>query len=149
MGGSEAANRSTKINKEIEIVDSNGRCLGEFDEIDINNKIFYGDKTAKGLDTINPKTGKPAQTLEQFEDKQIYTKTRNRIINLLNSTGTRQAKTNIVEGVPDISILQDIKKFVFRLDGDSPELREAVYKSIGKLQLEFPDYIFEALFGNR
>ena len=86
----------------------------------------------KGLDAINPKTGKPAQTPEQFADKQIYTKTRNRIINLLNSTGTRQAKTNIVEGVPDISILQEIKKFVFRLDGDSRELREAVYKSIEK-----------------
>lgn len=57
-------------------------------------------------------------------------------------------KTNIVEGVPDISTLQEIKKFVFRLDGDSLELREAVYKSIEKLQLEFPDYTFDVIFGN-
>ena len=57
-------------------------------------------------------------------------------------------KTNIVEGAPDISTLQEIKKFVFRLDGDSLELREAVYKSIEKLQLEFPDYTFDVIFGN-
>ncbi len=140
--------KSGKLNKEIEITDSNGKCLGEFDEIDLDNKIFYEDKTAKGLDTINPKTGNPSQTPQEFADKQIYTKTRNRINNLMNSEGTRQAKTNIVENVPNISELQKIKKFVFRLDGDSPELRKAVENSVKNLQLEFPDYSFEVTFGN-
>ena len=137
-----------KLNKEIEIIDSKGKCLGEFDEIDISNKIFYEDKTAKGLNIINPRTGKPSQTPQEFADKQIYTKTKNRINNLLNSTGTRQAKTNIIDNVPDIKELQEIKTFVFRLDGDSTELRKAVQKSIQKLKLEFPDYTFEAVFGN-
>ena len=137
-----------KLNKEIEIIDSKGKCLGEFDEIDISNKIFYEDKTAKGLNIINPRTGKPSQTPQEFADKQIYTKTKNRINNLLNSTGTRQAKTNIIDNVPDIKELQEIKTFVFRLDGDGTELRKAVQKSIQKLKLEFPDYTFEAVFGN-
>ena len=81
-----------KLNKEIEIVDAKGKCLGKFDEIDLENKIYYEDKTAKGLDTVNPKTGKPTQTAQQFADKQIYTKTKNRINNLANSTGVREAK---------------------------------------------------------
>ena len=140
--------KSVKLNKEIEITDSNGKCLGEFDEIDLDNKIFYEDKTAKGLDTINPKTGKPSQTPQEFADKQIYTKTKNRINNLMNAEETRQAKTNIVEKVPNRSELQKIKKFVFRLDGDSPELRKAVENSVQNLQLEFPDYSFEVTFGN-
>nr|WP_303039953.1 hypothetical protein [Enterocloster clostridioformis] len=81
-----------KLNKEIEIVDAKGKCLGKFDEIDLENKIYYEDKTAKELDTVNSKTGKPTQTAQQFADKQIYTKTKNRINNLANSTGVREAK---------------------------------------------------------
>lgn len=137
-----------KLNKEIEIVNARGKCLGEFDEIDLQNKIFYEDKTAKGLDVVNPRTGLPSQTPEQFADKQIYTKTKNRINNLANSAGTREAKTNIVDNVPDILELQGIKNFVFRLDGDSPKLINAVQGSIKKLQVEFPDYTFDAIFGN-
>ena len=145
---SNVAKETGIINKQIEIIDSKGKCLGEFDEIDLDNKIFYEDKSAKGLGTINPKTGKPSQTPQEFADKQIYTKTMIRINNLMNATGTREAKTNIVDNVPNISELQDIKKFVFRFDGDSPELRTAVENSILKLQSEFPDYSFEAIFGN-
>ena len=85
--------------------DSRGKCLGELDEIDLDNKIFYEDKTAKGLDVINPRTGEPIQTALEFALKQIYGKTKNRIINLFNSTGTRQAKTNKVDNVPDITEL--------------------------------------------
>ena len=147
-GGSGTGETLGKLNKEIEIVDAKGKCLGEFDEIDLENKIFYEDKTAKGLDIVNPKTGKPTQTAQQFADKQIYTKTKNRINNLANSTGVREAKTNIIDNVPDITELQNIKKFVFRLDGDSQELINAVENSINKLKTEFPDYSFEATFGN-
>ena len=85
--------------------DSRGKCLGELDEIDLDNKIFYEDKTAKGLDVINPRTGEPIQTALEFALKQIYGKTKNRIINLFNSTGTRQAKKNKVDNVPDITEL--------------------------------------------
>lgn len=60
----------------------------------------------------------------------------------------REAKINIVDNVPDISELQSIKKFVFRLDNDSPDLISAVQDSIKKLELKFPDYTFEATFGN-
>lgn len=50
--------------------------------------------------------------------------------------------------MPYISELQSIKKFVFRLDGDSPDLISAVQDSIKKLELEFSDYTFEATFRN-
>lgn len=137
-----------KLNKEIKILNSKGKCLGEFDEIDLQNKIFYEDKTTKGLNVINPRTGLPSQIPQEFTDKQIYTKTKNRINNLANSAGTREAKTNIFDNVPYISELQSIKKFVFRLDGDSPDLINAVQDSIKKLELEFSDYTFEATFRN-
>ncbi|XBX06021.1 hypothetical protein QMP26_37510 [Enterocloster clostridioformis] len=91
-GGSGTGETLGKLNKEIEIVDAKGKCLGKFDEIDLENKIYYEDKTAKELDTVNSKTGKPTQTAQQFADKQIYTKTKNRINNLANSTGVREAK---------------------------------------------------------
>lgn len=48
----------------------------------------------------------------------------------------REAKINIVDNVPDISELQSIKKFVFRLDNDSPDLISAVQDSIKKLELK-------------
>lgn len=39
-------------NKEVEIVDHTGKSIGELDEIDLDNGIFYEDKVAKGLGMI-------------------------------------------------------------------------------------------------
>ncbi len=138
--------RQNMVTKEVEIIDSRGSPLGEFDEIDLKKKIFYEDKSAQGLNTLNPRTGMPVQTPEQFADKQIYTKTKNRINNLFEATGTREAKRNSLN-VPNIEELKEIKEFRFRLDGDTPALRSAVENSLNKLRLEFPDYMFSAEFG--
>ncbi|MEK3837137.1 MULTISPECIES: hypothetical protein [unclassified Paenibacillus] len=134
--------------KEVEIVDRTGKPIGEFDEIDLKNGVFYEDKAAKGLDVINPKTGLPAQTPQQFTDKQILDKTRKRINNIAEATATRATKN----GTPDVPLLdqiKDIRKFIFRLDGDTPELRQAVENSLEQLRKEFPGYTFDALFGGK
>ncbi|WP_181438865.1 pre-toxin TG domain-containing protein [Paenibacillus sambharensis] len=135
-----------KSAKEVEIVNQRGESLGEFDEIDLNKGIFYEDKSAQGLNKVNPKTGLPAQTPQEFANKQILTKTRNRISALENATSTRTT-VNGSQEIPTLEEIKGIKEFVFRLDGDTPELRQAVYNSVNKLKEEFPDYKFSATFG--
>ncbi len=135
-----------KSAKEVEIVNQRGESLGEFDEIDLNKGVFYEDKSAQGLNKVNPKTGLPAQTPQEFADKQILTKTRNRISALENATSTRTTSNGSQE-IPALEEIKGIKEFVFRLDGDTPELRQAVNNSINKLKEEFPDYKFSATFG--
>ncbi|RYY76641.1 MAG: hypothetical protein EOO52_03810 [Gammaproteobacteria bacterium] len=133
--------------KEVEIVDSNGNPLGEFDEIDLDKRIFFEDKSAKGLDRVNPRTGLPAQTPQQFTDKQLVDKTRTRINNLLNNAESTRPTVNGTQNVPDLEEIKDIKHFVFRLDGDTPELREAASNSLEQLKKENPDYKFDVKFG--
>ena len=36
---------------------------------------------------------------------------------------------------------------MFRLNGDTPELRVAASNSLDKLKAEFPDYEFDMIFG--
>jgi len=133
---------------EVEIVDHRGSPLGEFDEIDMEKGIFYEDKTAKGLDRINPRTGKPAQTPQEFADKQILGKTRTRIQNLDQATSTRPTAHGSAE-VPSLEEIKSIRNFTFRLDGDTPELRSAVENSLNQLRAEFPEYTFNVLFGGK
>lgn len=135
-----------KSAKEVEIINKRGESLGEFDEIDMKKGVFYEDKSAQGLHKVNPKTGLPAQTPQEFADKQILTKTRNRIFALENATSTRTT-VNGSQEIPALQEIKGIKEFVFRLDGDTPKLRQAVNKSINKLKEEFPDYKFSATFG--
>ncbi|OMG45546.1 hypothetical protein BK140_31660, partial [Paenibacillus macerans] len=132
--------------KEVEIADKQGNPLGEFDEIDLVNKIFHEDKSAEGLSVINPKTGKPFQTVEKWANKQIYAKTKERILNLQKVDHTRPTKNGSVE-IPTLDEIKDVRRFNFRMNADTPELREAVQKVIEKLKEEFPDYTFTAEFG--
>jgi RsiW-degrading membrane proteinase PrsW (M82 family) len=134
---------------EVEIVDHRGNPLGEFDEIDLENRIFYEDKTAKGLDRINPRTGQPAQTPQEFTDKQILGKTRTRIHNLMENAAATRPTANGSPEVPDLEEIKSIRDFVFRLDGDTPELRAAAENSLNQLRSEFPDYTFNILFGGK
>ncbi|MBP2098781.1 pre-toxin TG domain-containing protein [Enterococcus rivorum] len=144
----EKVGRAGKTSKEVEIINKNGSPLGEFDEIDLNKGIFYEDKTAKGLDVVNPRTGLPTQTPQQFADKQIYQKTVNRIKNLDIAEATRPT-VNGSQSIPSLQEIKGIKKFVFRLDGNSAELQSVVNQNIKKLQSEFPDYTFEVIFGGK
>ncbi|SEO97017.1 hypothetical protein SAMN04488134_1272, partial [Amphibacillus marinus] len=148
LNGDKQASGAGKISKEVEIINKNGSPLGEFDEIDLNKGIFYEDKTAKGLDVVNPRTGLPTQTPQQFADKQIYQKTVNRIKNLDIADATRPT-VNGSQFIPSLEEIKGVKKFLFRLDGNSAELQSAVNQSITKLQSEFPGYTFEVIFGGK
>ncbi|MFC3254090.1 PrsW family intramembrane metalloprotease [Paenibacillus sepulcri] len=98
---------------EVEIVDQRGNPVGEFDGIDLDKGIFIEDKTAKGLDIINPRTGLPAQTPQQFADKQILAKTRNRILNMqTKAVATRPTAHGSAE-VPSLEEIKSIRQFVF------------------------------------
>ncbi|MGO4106435.1 PrsW family glutamic-type intramembrane protease [Paenibacillus sp. YAF4_2] len=133
--------------KGVELYDSRHGALGEFDGIDVENGIFYEAKSAKGLDKIHPKTGKPQQTPQQFTDKQLYQKTRTRINNLMEkAVGTRTTPGGTSE-IPNLEDIKSIHNFQFQLDGDSPELRAAAENSLNRLRQEFPDYTFTIRFG--
>jgi hypothetical protein len=111
--------------------------------------VFYEDKTAKGLDRINPRTGKPTQTPQQFTDKQILEKTRTRIRNLMEHAAATRPTVSGSSEVPDLDKIKSIRDFVFRLDGDTPELRSAAENSLHKLREEFPDYTFTIMYGGK
>ncbi|SFI86992.1 Membrane proteinase PrsW, cleaves anti-sigma factor RsiW, M82 family [Paenibacillus sp. UNC496MF] len=132
--------------REVEIVDQRGNPIGEFDEIDAERGIFYEDKTARGLDIVNPRTGLPTQTPQEFADKQILAKTRTRIHNLAAKAAGTRATAHGTPDVPSLERIRSIKHFVFRLDGDTPALRSAVENSLNALRAEFPDHTFQVLF---
>lgn len=76
------------------------------------------------------------------------TKTRNQINALENATSTRATKNGSSE-IPSLEDIKEIRQFVFRLDGNTPELKQAVENSLNKLRQEFPDYKFSAIFGGK
>ncbi|WP_227498527.1 hypothetical protein [Synechococcus sp. PCC 7336] len=133
--------------REVEITDLRGNPVGEFDEIDFRNGIFFEDKSASGLNIVNPRTGLPAQTPQQFVDRQIVGKTRNRINNLLNVADSTRSTVNGTQNTPDLSDIRDIRSFVFRVEANSPELRTAVDNGLNQLRSDFPDFQFDVQFG--
>ncbi|MEC0329134.1 hypothetical protein P4H42_05790 [Paenibacillus macerans] len=54
---------------------------------------------------------------------------------------------NTLSSISAIFRIKDVRRFNFRMNADTPELREAVQKVIEKLKEEFPDYTFTAEFG--
>lgn len=131
--------------KEVEIIDSKGQSLGEFDKIE--RGLFVEEKSAKGLNTLHPKTGKPVQTPENWAQKQIYEKSVTRIENLRNVATATRKTVNGSKDIPTLEDIKDIKSLEFRVDSDTSELRKAVEKSIEDLSQKYPDWKFTATFG--
>lgn len=71
------------------------------------------------------------------------------IISVPPSANHRHAGCTLqgTENAPSLNEIKDIRSFVFRLDGDTPELRQAAVNSLNKLKNEFPDYEFDVIFG--
>jgi len=132
--------------KEVEIVDKMGNPVGEFDKIE--KGLLIEDKSAKGLSTLHPKTGKPLQTAEQWAEKQIYEKSIVRIENLQNKAASTRATKSGSQVVPSLNEIKTIRKLQFRIEGDSPELKNAVEEQIKKLSQKYPDWEFSAKFGD-
>ena len=139
-------------NKEIEAttdvvnnpkeVNIHGKINSELDEVDLVNQIIYEDKHASRLYMDNPDY---PQTELQWAEKQIFNKGKNRIEALQQKEIT--LSSTVSSALPSIEELKEIKTFVFRIDADTPELRNAVQIVLDKLSEIFPEYNFSAIFG--
>lgn len=135
-----------RIYRNVEIVDSSGKPVGEFDGIDMGRRMFIEDKSAQGLSRLNPRTGRPSQTPEQWAQRQIFGKTVTRIRNLLHdATTTRPAGGTT--SAPTLAEIQGFRRLHFRIDANTPTLRAAVTAELAKLRAQHPGWEFTAEFG--
>ena len=132
---------SDYIFKEVNI---HGKINTEIDEVDLVNQIIYENKSASKLYMENPDF---FQTEQQWAYKQIYKKGCNRIEALNQSKYTLSIVGS--ENVPEIKSLKSIRKFVFRIDADTPELRQAVEQCLNMLRAKYPEYSFSAIYGGK
>ena len=56
----------------VHLAGPRGEAAGEFDGINMAEKLFIEDKSAKGLDKLNPKTGLRAKTPEMWAKTHIF-----------------------------------------------------------------------------
>ena len=88
------------------------------------------------------------QTEEQWAEKQIFKKTVGRITALQQedfAVGNINSQSSLP--LPSKEELQQIRTFIFRIDADTPALREAVENVIKRLAEQFPEYSFSAIYG--
>ncbi|MBE4750441.1 hypothetical protein G4177_19930 [Corallococcus sp. ZKHCc1 1396] len=131
--------------KNVEIVDARGDPLGEFDEIQPG--LFIEDKSARNLEVLHPRTGKPMQTAEQWAMKQIYEKTTVRLRNLMTRANATRPAVGGTPVVPAISELKAYRRFLFRIEEGRPALQEAVTRQLARLTEENPGWTFSATYG--
>lgn len=126
-------------------VEIHGRINTELDEVDLTDKIIYEDKNGSKLYMQNPDY---PQTEEQWAEKQIFKKTVGRITALQQedfAVGNINSQSSLP--LPSKEELQQIRTFIFRIDADTPALREAVENVIKRLAEQFPEYSFSAIYG--
>ncbi|SCY39527.1 hypothetical protein [Butyrivibrio sp. INlla14] len=125
-------------------VNVHGKINTELDEVDLKNGIIYEDKSAGKLYMENPDF---PQTEQQWAYKQIYKKGSNRI----KAISQPEYWLSIVgsEDCPSVESLKSIKKYVFRIDADTPALREEVEKCLNMLRKEYPEYSFDVIYGGK
>ncbi|MDB7100836.1 hypothetical protein PM730_03610, partial [Enterococcus mundtii] len=125
--------------KEINI---HGKLNTELDEIDLINKVIYEDKSASKLYMENPDF---PQTEKQWAYKHIFKKGSNRL-DVLNQTeiSISGIDSSLVSSMDEI---KNIKDYTFRIDTDTPALREAVQEQINNLKTKYPDYNFNVTYG--
>jgi len=134
---------TVKSHKNVEIVDSHGRPVGEFDEVSAGR--FFEDKSAEGLAKLNPRTGVRQLTADEWAETQIYEKTVSRIENLASrATATRAAPGS---PAPSLQEIKAIRHLTFRLRSTSPEVVNAVSKQLARLNSRFPGWTFDAIYG--
>ncbi|WP_039730516.1 hypothetical protein, partial [Enterococcus mundtii] len=114
----------------------------ELDEIDLINKVIYEDKSASKLYMEKPDF---PQTEKQWAYKHIFKKGSNRL-DALNQTeiSISGIDSSLVSSMDEI---KNIKDYTFRIDTDTPALREAVQEQINNLKTKYPDYNFNVTYG--
>jgi hypothetical protein len=135
---------SNPVYQGVEIIDHRGSPLGEFDRIE--GTTLIEEKSANGLDKLNPRTGLPFQTPQSWAEKQIYEKTVVRIENLNNATSVRPT----LEGTPMVPTLDEIRSMrnlEFRIDNSNSQVQSAVEFQLNKLRQKYSEWNFGAKFG--
>jgi hypothetical protein len=113
---------------------------GEFDGIDVSKKLFIEYKSAR-------KFFKGTNTPENWARDQIFTKTLKRISILLHEATATRPKSDGSSSVPTLEAIKGFRKIQFCIDGNTPMLRAAVTAQLKALRAEFPDWIFNAIYG--
>ena len=94
---------------------------------------------------MNPRTGAPQLTADEWAETQVYEKTVSRIENLSSkATATRAAPGSTA---PTIQEIKAIRHLTFRLRSTSPEVVNAVSKQLVRLTTRFPGWTFDAVYG--
>jgi hypothetical protein len=133
-----------RLTRSVKLVDARNAELGEFDWVDIAGRRFIENKSATGIDRPNPRTGRPQQTALQWAERQITTKTTNRIHALANAAATRGPAG---QAIPSLAEIQGFRHIHFVIDGTSPALRAAVFAELANLRAAHPGWTFTAGFG--
>lgn len=139
--------KTEKSYSKTEIVDQNGKPIGEFDRIE--GLRFIEEKDATGLSRLNPRTLRPQQTPEQWARDKIYDQTANRLDNIERAAGTRPNPDGL--GSPDaptLDLMKQVRTQEFEIKASTPEVRLAVERQIVRLRLRYPDWDISAKFGD-
>jgi len=136
--------RTTVTYRGVEIVDAKNAPVGEFDKI--TGGIFIEEKSAKGINTPHPLTGKPVQTPEQWAERQVFDKTVVRIEKLKTASATRPTKGGSPT-VPPLGEIQNMRELHFHIEAATPEIQAAVLVHLQNLTAKYPDWKFAAMFG--
>ena len=127
----------------VHLAGSRGEAIGEFDGVNISEKLFIENKSARGLTNLNPATGQPFQSPASWAERQLYEKTTTRIQAL------KIAKYTYPQSAPDIEQIREFRRLHFRVEADTPDVRQAVAKAVNKLKAENPDWDFTAEYGTK
>ncbi len=129
-----------------EITDQTGKPTGEMDVICAGT--ITEDKSALGLNRINPKTNLPFPGSDEktWAQNQIYDKTVTRIQNLQTAATTRPAKGGS-QAFPTVEEVRSVRRYEFAIDADTPSLRAEVEAQLVQLRTRFPDWVFSVRYG--
>ncbi|NRD60706.1 SH3 domain-containing protein [Corallococcus exiguus] len=120
----------------------NHQSLGEFDGIDMHQRLLIEYKTARELHHSNP----PKNPVE-WAERHIFKSTVARIKALTGTaTGTRPTLEGSAE-VPTLGELQSFRRLQFRIDADNPRLRAGVEAALQMLRSAHPGWTFEVRWG--
>ncbi|WP_156176003.1 hypothetical protein [Hymenobacter terrenus] len=127
--------------RHIELAGLRRESVGEFDGVNLKEKIFIEDKSAEGLIRVNPKTGLSYQTADEWAEKHVYNKTKKRI------EGLGIAKYTYPQPALDIVQIRNFRRLHFRIDADAPEVRAATEDAMKRLRVENPGWEITAQYG--
>ena len=137
-----ARHESSETDPVYKEVNIHGPRNSELDDVDLIDQIIYEDKDASSLYMENPNF---PQTEQQWAYKQIFNRTKNRILALQQEQF--RMSSEVSPTLPSTEGLRGIRTYVFRVSADTPALREAVQAEMDQLSELFPDYEFYAVFG--